>query len=58
LMTYDALAMTFRTLKLRPDPDCALCGSRPQITRLLDDYAVSCTLPASSINHKKNSPIA
>jgi molybdopterin/thiamine biosynthesis adenylyltransferase len=51
LMTYDALAMTFRTLKLRPDPDCALCGSRPRITRLLDDYAVSCTLPASSINH-------
>jgi molybdopterin/thiamine biosynthesis adenylyltransferase len=51
LLTYDALAMTFRTLKLRPDPECALCGSRPQITRLLDDYAVSCTLPASSINH-------
>lgn len=58
LMTYDALAMTFRTLKLRPDPDCALCGSHPRITRLLDDYTVSCTLPVSSIDHKKNPTIA
>jgi adenylyltransferase/sulfurtransferase len=45
LMTYDALAMKFRTLKLRHDPDCALCGSKPRITKLLDDYTVSCTLP-------------
>jgi molybdopterin/thiamine biosynthesis adenylyltransferase len=58
LLAYDALAMTFRTLKLRPDPDCVLCGPRPRITKLLDDYTVSCTLPASSINHKKNSTIA
>jgi adenylyltransferase/sulfurtransferase len=47
LMTYDALAMTFRTMKLRHDPNCALCGTTPRITKLLDDYTVSCTLPAA-----------
>jgi molybdopterin/thiamine biosynthesis adenylyltransferase len=45
LMTYDALTMQFRTLKLRPDPNCALCGTRPTITKLLVDYTVSCALP-------------
>jgi len=58
LLTYDALAMTFRTLKLRPDPDCALCGSHPRITRLLDDYTVSCALPASPPNRNKTSTVA
>jgi molybdopterin-synthase adenylyltransferase len=57
LLTYDALAMTFRTLKLRADPDCALCGSHPRITKLLDDYTVSCTLPASPPNRAKSSPV-
>jgi molybdopterin/thiamine biosynthesis adenylyltransferase len=45
LLTYDALAMTFRTLKIGRDPNCQLCGNRPVITRLLDDYNVACTLP-------------
>ncbi|MBI3621983.1 MAG: molybdopterin-synthase adenylyltransferase MoeB [Nitrospirae bacterium] len=58
LMTYDALAMTFRTLKLRHDPNCALCGTAPRITKLLDDYTVSCTLPPASINRTKTSTIA
>jgi adenylyltransferase/sulfurtransferase len=48
LMTYDALAMRFRTMKVRRDPNCVLCGEKPRITRLLDDYEVSCTLPAAS----------
>jgi molybdopterin/thiamine biosynthesis adenylyltransferase len=30
LLLWDALAMRFRTIKLRPDPSCALCG--PQAT--------------------------
>jgi len=53
LLTYDALAMTFRTLKLRPLPDCALCGPHPRITKLLDDYSVSCMLPAA---HNSKAP--
>jgi adenylyltransferase/sulfurtransferase len=36
LLLYDALEMRFRELKLRRDPQCALCGERPSITRLID----------------------
>jgi adenylyltransferase/sulfurtransferase len=31
---YDALRMRFRELKLRKDPDCAVCGSSPTIRGL------------------------
>jgi adenylyltransferase/sulfurtransferase len=34
LLLYDALSSGFRTLKVKPDPDCALCGARPSITAL------------------------
>jgi adenylyltransferase/sulfurtransferase len=37
--------MTFRTLKTRKNPQCALCGPNPTITTLLD-YELSCTMPA------------
>src|SRR5205085_325141 len=35
LMLYDALAMSFRELKLRKDPACPLCGANPTITELV-----------------------
>ncbi len=31
LLTYDALAMTFRQFKVRRDPKCAVCGENPTI---------------------------
>jgi len=31
LLTYDALAMTFRTFKVRRDLNCAVCGDAPTI---------------------------
>ncbi len=34
LLMVDALSMQFREMRLRKDPDCALCGERPIITRL------------------------
>ncbi len=34
LLTYDALGMRFREVKLRRDPNCPLCGSAPTITDL------------------------
>ena len=34
LLTYDALGMRFREVKLRRDPKCPLCGSAPTITDL------------------------
>jgi adenylyltransferase/sulfurtransferase len=41
LMTYDALEMNYRTLKIRKDPNCALCGPNPTVTELID-YEAFC----------------
>ncbi|MBI4265060.1 MAG: molybdopterin-synthase adenylyltransferase MoeB [Acidobacteria bacterium] len=35
-LIYDALKMRFRELKLRKDPDCPVCGTRPTVTKLID----------------------
>ena len=34
LLTYDALGMRFREVKLRRDPNCPLCGVNPTIKDL------------------------
>jgi sulfur-carrier protein adenylyltransferase/sulfurtransferase len=34
LLTYDALGMRFREVRLRRDPNCPLCGSSPTIKDL------------------------
>jgi adenylyltransferase/sulfurtransferase len=36
LMIYDALEMEYRKLKVRKDPNCALCGDNPTVTGLID----------------------
>jgi len=36
LMVYDALAMEYRTLGVRKDPGCAVCGENPTVTELID----------------------
>jgi molybdopterin/thiamine biosynthesis adenylyltransferase/rhodanese-related sulfurtransferase len=36
LLTYDALAMTFREYKVRRDPSCAVCGDQPTIREVAD----------------------
>ncbi len=36
LLLVDALAMSFRTLKLRKNPDCPVCGPNPTVTELID----------------------
>ena len=36
LMVYDALEMNYRTVKVRKDPDCAVCGEHPTVTGLID----------------------
>jgi molybdopterin/thiamine biosynthesis adenylyltransferase/rhodanese-related sulfurtransferase len=41
LLTYDALAMTFRQFRVRRDPRCAVCGEEPTI-RELQDLEWSC----------------
>jgi adenylyltransferase/sulfurtransferase len=41
LMIYDALAMEFRTVRARKDPECPLCGKNATITGLID-YEAFC----------------
>ena len=37
LLLFDALDMTFRTIKLRPrQTSCLVCGDNPTITELID----------------------
>lgn len=44
LMVYDALEMSYRTIKIRKDPDCPLCGPNATQTDLLEDYEAFCGL--------------
>jgi len=41
LLLFDALAMRFRELKLRKNPECPVCGNHPTVTKLID-YAEFC----------------
>jgi len=36
LLLYDALAMEFRQVRIRRDPNCVLCGDNPTVTELID----------------------
>jgi sulfur-carrier protein adenylyltransferase/sulfurtransferase len=59
LMLYDALAMRFRELKLRRNPDCPVCGDHPTITELID-YDLFCGImpePAQADNSYEITPI-
>jgi sulfur-carrier protein adenylyltransferase/sulfurtransferase len=42
LRLFDALGGEWHGVRVRRDPECALCGDHPTITRLLDDYQVFC----------------
>ncbi|HWQ54381.1 MAG TPA: molybdopterin-synthase adenylyltransferase MoeB [Bryobacteraceae bacterium] len=44
LLLYDALAMRFRELKLRKNPECPVCGEHPTIMKLID-YHQFCGVP-------------
>jgi molybdopterin/thiamine biosynthesis adenylyltransferase len=43
LLTFDALQMEFRELKIRRDPGCPMCGDNPTIHELID-YEEFCSL--------------
>ena len=49
LLMFDALDMTFRTYKVRRNPDCPVCGDHPTITELID-YEEFCALPSAARN--------
>lgn len=57
LLLMDALTMEFRTVKLRRNTDCPLCGDNPTVKELIDYEAfcgaptLSGSLPAPSVGH-------
>ena len=44
LLTYNALTMEFRKVRLSRNPDCPLCGQNPRITELKDEEQIVCDL--------------
>ena len=52
LLLYDALAMRFRELKLRRNPECPVCGDHPTIHELID-YQQFCGIP-----NQQHEPVA
>ncbi|MGC2420236.1 MAG: molybdopterin-synthase adenylyltransferase MoeB [Candidatus Acidiferrales bacterium] len=49
LLLFDALAMRFRELKLRKNPECPVCGEHPTVTRLID-YAEFCGVRGEEVS--------
>ena len=45
LLLFDALDMSFQTVKLKKNPGCKICGENPEITELID-YEAFCGMPA------------
>lgn len=45
LLMVDTLDMTFRTLKVKRNPACPVCGENPTVTELID-YEQFCGLPS------------
>jgi len=45
LLLYDALDLSFQTVKLQKNPDCKVCGEHPEVTELID-YENFCGMPA------------
>ena len=46
LVLIDALSTKFRTLTVRKDKDCPVCGTRPTVTALID-YEEFCGIPTN-----------
>jgi adenylyltransferase/sulfurtransferase len=48
LLVFEGMDMTFRTLNLRRNPSCPLCGDHPTVTELID-YEQFCGMPAVEV---------
>jgi adenylyltransferase/sulfurtransferase len=49
LLIFDALALEWREVTLRRNPDCPVCGDRPTQTELID-YELFCGITSASPN--------
>lgn len=58
LMVYDALEMSYRQVKIRKDPDCAVCGENPTVTELIDYEAFCGSISTLAAEAAKDSTIS
>ena len=58
LMVYDALEMTYRKLRIRKDPNCAVCGEHPTVTELIDYEWFCGTISDAAAEAAKESTIS
>jgi adenylyltransferase/sulfurtransferase len=58
LMIYDALEMTYRQVKIRKDPNCAVCGAEPTVTELIDYEAFCGSISLEAAEAAKDSTIS
>ncbi len=47
ILDFDARKTTFREIKIKRNPNCALCGLHPEITELFEHEQEICQLPPS-----------
>ena len=58
LMIYDAREMTYRQVKIRKDPNCAVCGANPTVTELIDYEAFCGTISQEAADAARDSTIS
>jgi molybdopterin/thiamine biosynthesis adenylyltransferase/rhodanese-related sulfurtransferase len=58
LMIYDALEMSYRSVKVRKDPECAVCGKNPTVTELIDYEAFCGAVSEEAAEAVKDSTIS
>jgi molybdopterin/thiamine biosynthesis adenylyltransferase/rhodanese-related sulfurtransferase len=58
LMVYDALEMTYRQVRIRKDPNCAVCGDHPTVTELIDYEAFCGTISEEAAEAARDSTIS
>jgi molybdopterin/thiamine biosynthesis adenylyltransferase/rhodanese-related sulfurtransferase len=57
LMVYDALDMEYRKIKVRKDPECAICGKNPTVTELIDYEAFCGTVSDAAVEAAQGSTL-
>jgi molybdopterin/thiamine biosynthesis adenylyltransferase/rhodanese-related sulfurtransferase len=57
LMIYDALEMTYRSVKVKKDPECPVCSENPSITELIDYDAFCGTVSEEALEAAVGSTI-
>jgi len=58
LVIYDALESSVRKVRIRKDPECAVCGQNPTVTELIDYEAFCGTISEAAAEAARDSTIS